>query len=200
MGVMEDIPPLSPNPAALDFLLTRRSRPPRTLGGRAPTDTELRPILEAGLRVPDHGKLEPWRLIVLQRSALDRLSTLTKTRGMELGYDAAAIDKKASSFSETPLAIAVISSLKPSDRIPNSEQLASVAAVCLSITNAALASGWGACWLTGWMASDRPFLSEGLLLLPNETVAGFIHIGEEMKTPPERPRPSLDASVTWMSE
>jgi nitroreductase len=198
MGVMSDAPPLLPNPAALDFLLTRRSRPPRMLGTRAPDAETLRLVLTAAARVPDHGKLEPWRFLVLERAACQRLAALTRTRGAELALDVDRIEKAATGFAEAPLIVAVISSPKPHPMVPETEQQASAAAVCLSLVNASLAAGWGAVWLTGWRAADRPFLTQGLELFPHETVAGYIHIGDEARVPPDRPRANIDAITTWV--
>ena len=88
----------------------------------------------------------------------------------------------------------------PSEKIPLWEQELAGGAVCLALLNAALASGWGANWLTGWMAMDRGFLSQGLTLEAHEFVAGFIHLGTETALPPERPRPDLDRITTWVAE
>lgn len=185
-------------PEVIDFLLTRRSRPAKTLAAPGPDRAALGPLLTAALRVPDHGKLEPWRLIVLDRAALDRLAGLVERRGAALGQDEAAIAKQAQAFAASPCCVAVIASPKPSAKIPQIEQLHSAGAVCLSLLNAALASGWGANWLTGWAAHDRAFLTDGLALAPAETVAGFIHIGTETAAPPERPRPDVAALTEWM--
>lgn len=189
-----------PNPAALDFLLTRRSRPAKTLRAPAPTTEELRTILTAAARVPDHGKLEPWRFVVLEPAALARLAHLARERAVAEGHDDAGIAKAAQQFEESPLSVAVIEVTKPSDKIPALEMTYSAGAACLSLLNAALAAGWGANWLTGWIAHDRTFASAALKLADNERVAGFIHIGTESATPPERPRPDLDGIVTWLSE
>ncbi len=197
---MTDPRPLSPNPETLEFLLSRRSRPPRMLGPEVPDDATLRNLLTAALRVPDHGKLEPWRLIVVRRAAIERLAALTRTRGAELGISPERIEKDASGFDTAHLIVAVISAPKPSDKVPETEQYASAASACLSLLNATLASGWGAVWLTGWRATDRTFLTQGLDLFPHETVAGFIHIGNEIRTPPDRPRPDVDALTTWIDE
>ena len=188
-----------PNQAALDFLLTRRSRPHKTLTSPAPNADQLRPLLTAAARTPDHGKLEPWRFIVLQAPALKRLGQLARTRAAELGHDGDKTDKIATMFENAPLSVAVIASPKPSDKIPEVEQTLSAGAVCLALLNAALASGWGANWLTGWTAYDRPFLTEGLALNPHEFVAGFIHLGTQTSTPPDRPRPDIDAITTVVS-
>ncbi len=188
-----------PNQSALDFLLTRRSRPHKTLTGPAPDAEALRPILTAAARSPDHGKLEPWRFIVLEEAALRRLGTLTRSRAAELGHDTEQTEKAAALFAHAPLSIAVIAAPKSSPKIPEVEQTLSAGAACLALLNAALAAGWGANWLSGWVATDRPFLQAGLNLAETEWVAGFIHIGTETSTPPDRPRPDLDAITTWVS-
>lgn len=189
---------LQRNDAALDFLLTRRSRPAKTLTGPGPDKAALTPILTAAARTPDHGKLEPWRFIVLEQAALQRLAGLARTRGAALGKEPEQITKTAIMFEAAPLSVAVIASPKPSEKIPEIEQTLSAGAVCLALLNAALASGWGANWLTSWAAMDRTFLTDGLKLDPHEYVAGFIHLGSETSTPPERPRPDLDAITQWV--
>jgi nitroreductase len=188
------------NPAALDFLLTRRSRPHKTLTTPAPDRDALHPLLTAAARTPDHGKLEPWRFIVLEQAALHRLAALTRSRGAELELDVDQVDKIAGMFETAPLSVAVVASPKASEKIPEIEQTLSAGAVCLAMLNAALAAGWGANWLTGWTAFDRPFLRQGLNLDEPEYVAGFIHMGTETSPPPDRPRPKLDTITTWVSK
>ena len=188
-----------PNPAALDFLLTRRSRPAKTLTGPVPTRDELKPILQAALRSPDHGKLEPWRLIVLERAALQRLAALIPETGARLGRTPEEITKAQAQFGNADLAVAVIEVQKPSPKIPAIEQSYSAGAVCLALLNAALASGWGANWLSGWASHDRTFAEQSLSLAANERIAGFIHIGTETSPPPERPRPDADQVISWVS-
>lgn len=188
-----------PNPAAMEFLLTRRSRPAKTLTAPAPDRAALDPLLTAAARSPDHGKLEPWRFVVLEAPALTRLGALARSRGAALDLAPEQVEKTATMFETAPLSVAVIASPKPSEKIPEVEQTLSAGAVCLALLNAALASGWGANWLTSWAALDRPFLTEGLSLAPQEFVAGFIHLGTETSAPPERPRPDLGAITTWVS-
>jgi len=188
----------APNPAALDFLLTCRSRPAKTLTGPAPDREALMPILFAGARTPDHGKLEPWRFIVLEGTALVRLAALVQARGAALALEKDKIEKMRKQFADADLAVAVVSSPKPSGKVPEIEQVLSAGAVCLSMLNAALASGWGANWLTGWAAHDRVFLRDGLGLSETESIAGFIHIGTETNAPPERPRPDVGAITEWV--
>mgnify|MGYP000111978955 CR=1 FL=1 len=186
------------NPAVMDFLLNRRSRPAKTLQGPAPSKEELEPILTAAARTPDHGKLEPWRFIVLQGVAMDRLAELARTRGAALGYDDEKTAKGAAQFVTGELAVVVVEAQKPSEKVPAIEQTYSAGAVCLALLNAALASGWGANWLSGWPSHDRAFVENGLKLSAAERVAGIIHIGTEKMTPPERPRPELAAITEWI--
>jgi nitroreductase len=186
------------NPAALDFLLTRRSRPAKTLTTPVPSRDELMPILTAAARTPDHGKLEPWRFIVLERGALERLANEVELRGAARGEAPERIEKVYRQFADSHLAVAVVASPKESEKVPEIEQVYSAGAVCLAMLNAALASGWGANWLSGWACHDREFLDVALGLEPQESVAGFIHIGTERMAPPERPRPDLDAITTWV--
>ncbi len=188
------------NQDAIDFLLSRRSRPHKTLTTPVPDKAALHPLLTAAARTPDHGKLEPWRFIVLETAALDRLGALARTRATELGHDTDQAEKIAFMFENANLSVAVVASPKPSEKIPEIEQTLSAGAVCMALLNAALASGWGANWLSGWTAYDRPFLTESLDLAPSEFVAGFIHLGTETSTPPDRPRPDLDTITTWVSE
>lgn len=190
----------TPDPAAFKFLLSRRSRPAKTLTTPVPSRAELLPMLTAAARSPDHGKLEPWRFIVLESRALLRLAGLVEIRGQALKRDEAEIEKARRQFDEAHLAVAVIEVRKPSEKIPAIEQTYSAGAVCLALLNAALASGWGANWLTGWAAHDREFVDVGLGLESHERLAGFIHIGTERSMPPERPRPDLEAITTWVSE
>lgn len=189
-----------PNPAALEFLLTRRSRPHKTLTTPVPDREDLMPLLTAAARTPDHGKLEPWRFIVLEGAAMTRLGAAVRARGAATGRDPDAIEKAALQFGNAGLAVAVVSAPKPSEKIPQIEQVLSAGAACLALLNAALATGWGANWLTGWPSHDPEFLSESLGLAPGETIAGFVHIGTETSAPPERPRPDLEAITTWVTE
>ena len=189
----------APNSAALEFLLTRRSRPAKTLAGPAPDRKSVETILQAGARSPDHGILEPWRFLVLERTALDRLADLTERRARDLGKPDEQVEKARNSFANAPLTIAIVFSPKQSEKIPHEEQVLSAGAVCLSTLNAALALGWGANWVTGWMAFDTPLLKEGLGLAGEEYVAGFVHLGTETVAPSDRKRPDLDRLVEWVS-
>lgn len=186
------------NPTALEFLATRRSRPAKTLSGPTPDRAELRDILTVAARAPDHGKLEPWRFLVLEQPAMRRLSESLPAKGIELGIEPEKVEKSVMEFANSPLAVAVVASAKPSEKIPELEQTLSAGAVCMQLLNAALAAGWGANWLSGWASHDRDWRERNLGLMPHEWIAGIIHIGTEKVQPPERPRPSLDAITEWI--
>ncbi|MCX7301836.1 MAG: nitroreductase [Rhodobacterales bacterium] len=188
-----------PNQAALDFLLTRRSYPARTLTCPVPREAELRVLLSAASRVPDHGKLEPWRFIVLSKLALTRIAGLVPGRGAALNIDPEKIAKCVAQYADADMAVVVVASPKPTDKIPALEQTYSAGAACLSLVNAALAAGWGANWLSGWPSHDRAFVTEAFHLAAHESVAGVIHIGSISAVPPDRPRPSVDAVTTWLT-
>ncbi len=186
------------NDAALDFLLTRRSRPAKTLIAPVPDRAELMTLLTAAARTPDHGKLEPWRFIVIEKPAMARLAELTVKTGERLGKSPEDIAKGRSQFDLGQLAVAVVEVQSESAKIPVVEQTYSAGAVCLALLNAALAAGWGANWLSGWASHDRGFCEEAFSLAPNERSAGLIHIATEGSTPPERPRPDLERITTWI--
>lgn len=182
----------------LDFLLTRRSRPAKLLHPPVPDRAEIETLLTAAARVPDHGKLEPWRFVVIEKPALERLAALAAARAAALRLDPDQAQKGISQFAQSPLCVAVIAAPVASDKAPPVEQTLSAGAACLSLLNAALAAGWGANWLTGWPAHDRSFVTEGLGLGTDETLAGFIHIGSCDTAPPDRPRPDLQRLTRWL--
>lgn len=185
------------NEAVLEFLATRRSHPPKLLSHPGPDHDQLSDLLTLAARAPDHGKLEPWRFVVLGRATLDRLQPILRQEVLAEGQDVAAAEKAASAFA-SPVIVAVISSPVESDKIPRWEQVLSAGAVCLGLVNAALASGWGAAWLTGFAAINKRFARTHLGLKDNEQVAGLIHIGTRDNTPPERPRPDITEKTSWL--
>ncbi len=188
------------NPAAFDFLARRRSYPAKTFNGQVPDRAALEPILNAALRVPDHGMLTPWRVLVLQRAALLRLAALAEKRGQELGLDDVAIGKGRGQFERSHLAVVVISAPMIPHKVPISEQVASAAALCMNIVNAASAAGWAAQWLTGWVAHDAVFAHQAFHAQPSQSVAGIIHIGAVGEDTPDRPRPDPARIIEWITE
>ncbi|TGN57288.1 nitroreductase [Paracoccus liaowanqingii] len=185
------------NDAALQFLASRRSHPPKLLTGPGPDQTQLTDLLTLAARVPDHGKLEPWRFIVLGRQALDALAPALQAAVLADGQDQAAADKAASAMA-SPVIVAVVFSPVNSPKVPTWEQMLSVGAVCLGLVNAALASGWGAAWLSGYVALNHDFAQAHLGIAAHERVAGMIHIGTRTLTPPDRPRPDIAAKTRWL--
>jgi nitroreductase len=188
----------APNPAALDFLLHRRSRPAKTLALPVPSRDELTVLLTAAARVPDHGKLEPWRFVVLDRAAMPRIAGLAAERAAELGYDADQTAKGRGQYDAGLCAVVVIASPKPSDKIPALEQTLSAGALCLGLLNAAEAAGWGANWLSGWPAHDAVFAARAFGTEPHEFVAGIVHIATETTLAPDRPRPDVARLTRWV--
>lgn len=189
----------APHPAALDFMLQRRSYPARSLILPIPDRTQIETILTAAARVPDHGKLEPWRFIVLEKPALQRLATLVATQAVVLNTDPEKRPKSVAQYGQADLAIVVVAVPKSTAKVPLAEQVYSAGAVCFGVLQAATALGFGANWLTGWPSYDRVFLEEGLHLVPQETLAGIIHIGTVGEEVPDRPRPDTPRLTTWLT-
>ncbi|MEM9348961.1 MAG: nitroreductase family protein [Pseudomonadota bacterium] len=180
---------------AQDFMMTRRSRPLRTLSQPAPDKDAVDVLLRIASRVPDHGKLEPWRFVVLEEPALKRIAAMAPPHIERIDAPSLA----ASQYADSPFAIVVLESPRLDSKIPRIEQTYSAAAVCMQLVNAALAGGWGVNWLSGALSHDAEFAEEAFGALPHERVAGVIHIGTCEAVPSDRPRPDLDAKTTWMS-
>jgi len=174
----------------LDFLRRRRSVPSRLLGEPGPTPAQLDALLAEAVRVPDHGKLAPWRFLRIEGAARHALGELLAARSVERDPAAApaAIEKDRQRFSHAPLVLAVIARLTPGHKVPVQEQLLSGGAVCFTLLQGAQALGFGAQWLTGWPAYD-PVVLARLGVCADEAVLGFIHVGSASAEAPERQRP-----------
>ncbi|WP_421932275.1 nitroreductase family protein [Phenylobacterium sp.] len=184
--------PQQPRPEVLSFLATRRSASAVTLAEPAPSADELAGLLRLAARVPDHGKLAPWRFIVLESAAkavfADRLEALANSRG-----DVRSAAKLAK-LKIPPLGVAVVSRPRTGE-IPEWEQVLSAGAVCATLLYAALALGYGANWITDWYAYDEE--AKAILgLEPGEKVAGFVFLGTPKEPPQERERPELASLIT----
>ena len=175
---------------ALQVLDHRRSTPSRLLSEPGPDDAQLRRMLTAAVRVPDHGHLEPWRFVVIRGDNRQRLGDVLARRSVERnpGAPAAVVEKDRTRFNQAPMAIAVIARLTPGHKVPEQEQLLSGGAVCLALLQAADALGFGAQWLTGWAAYDA-VVAGTLGLSDKEKVLGFIHVGTADERIAERKRP-----------
>ena len=189
------MPPI--NEAALAFLGTRHSYPARMLSLPLPDDTQLSALLTLAARSPDHGKLVPWRFIVLEKLALSRLSGLAKIHADTLGVDEGKRAKAHGQFDYGNLIVAVISSPKEIERVPLAEQVLSAGAVCAALVNAAQAAGFGGCWLSGWPSHERIFIQNAFGLGKHETVAGLVHLGTPSQTVPETARPNIETITEW---
>lgn len=184
-------------PDALELLTTRRSLKPFDMAGPGPTADQIETILTIGSRVPDHGKLAPWRFIVFEGEARERAGNLLAERFKAKNESATAdqIESERKRFLHAPLVIAVVSRASPHPKIPEWEQEMSAGASAMNIVHGAHALGFVANWLTGWAAFDRVAL-DALGLKPFEKIAGFIHIGRAQTPVEDRPRPALNDIVT----
>lgn len=185
----------------IDYLSTRRSMPAFQMKAPGPSQEEILDILTLASRVPDHGKLAPWRFIVFRGAERERISLeLSKiARGDKPDLSEEMIKVEETRLTRAPVVVAVVSKAAPHFKIPEWEQLMSAGAVCLNMLMAANAHGYVSNWLTEWMAYDErayPILG----VQPGEKVAGFIHIGTTDFPVTERPRPELNDIVTWVGE
>ena len=183
---------VKPVPDVLAFLAKRRSVSAVTLAAPGPSAEELDILLRLATRVPDHGKLAPWRFVILEGDAKARFAERLEALAQSHGDPTAAA--KLAKLKIPPLCVAVISSPHPG-AIPEWEQRLSAGAVCTTLLYAALAMGYGANWITDWYAYDAD--ANGLLgLEPEEKVAGFVLLGTPREPPLERERPNLAPMVT----
>lgn len=184
-------------PDALQLLKTRRSVKPMELTGPGPTSSEIDTLLSIASRVPDHGKLTPWRFIVFEGDARHAAG-----RPIAAAFRAAHPDAtpeqiafEENRLARAPLVIAVVSRSGPHVKIPEWEQQLSAGASAMNLLLAAYALGYAASWITEWYAYDRAVL-DAFGLAAGERIAGFVHIGKPAKPPEDRERPKLDAIVT----
>jgi nitroreductase len=181
--------------SALDLLLTRRSGSAKAMTGPGPSKEQLLEILQAGARVPDHGKLFPWRFIVFEGTGRNRFGEILAEVSQQEGAQENHIEEWRRRFLRAPLVIGVISHAREQIKIPVWEQELSAGAVCQNILMAVHALGFVGNWLTEWYAY-HPAVKEKLGLSPGERVAGFIYIGTSSERLEDRPRPALDRIVT----
>ncbi|MEA9589025.1 nitroreductase [Xanthomonas sp. WHRI 10064A] len=177
-------------PYSLQALDARRSVPSKQLGEPGPDEDTLLRMLTSAVRVPDHGKLVPFRFLRISGDARHALGDFLaeRTQAADPLAPPAVVEKDRNRFSDAPLAIVVIASLRPEHKVPEQEQLLTAGCVCFALLQAAQAHGFAAQWLTAWMAYD-PAVSGYLGLGENERIAGFIHIGTPRMQVPERERP-----------
>jgi nitroreductase len=193
---MTDTPRLNlPAPDAMDLLLSRRSGSAKAMTEPGPSPDQLDVMLKAAARVPDHGKLFPWRFMVFADDARARFGQILGEILEAEGEREKQIEEERKRFLRAPVVVGVISTAREQIKIPVWEQELSAGAVCQNLLIAAHASGFVANWLTEWYAY-HPKVKERLGLKPGERVAGFIFIGTSAVELEERPRPDMAAIVS----
>lgn len=183
----------------LSLLNTRYSIPSRQLGEPAPDEATLQALLQAAIRVPDHGKLEPFRLIRLQGEAKLRfgeaLAAIAERNHPEMS--GAKLEKERLRYTYAPLVVTVIARINHDSKVPEIEQKLCAGSVANNLLLGATALGFGAQWLTSWAAYDAGVASL-LGLAANESVIGFVHMGTAQMEVPDRDRPLLaNLFSTW---
>jgi nitroreductase len=183
--------------SGLSLLSTRRSASVKGLGEPGPTSEQLDQILRIAVRVPDHGKLQPWRFILFEGDARARFGDKLAQRWLELHPEqpAASAEFWRKFFLRAPCVLALISKAAPHPKIPEWEQQLSAGTVGMSILLAATAVGVGAQWNTDWPAYDKN-IAAVMHLEPHERVAGFFYLGTSTLPIEDRPRPDPAALLT----
>jgi nitroreductase len=181
----------------LGLLASRRSGSAKAMSGPGPSAEQLRIILAAGARVPDHGKLAPWRFIIFAGEARARMGQLL-AQCVEPGDQANGEERQAmerARFLRAPVVVGVVSRVREGIPIPEWEQILSAGAACQNMLIAAHAEGFTANWLTEWYAY-HPKVCEQIGLKAGERIAGFIYIGTSTAKLEERVRPDLDSLIS----
>src|ERR1043166_762525 len=195
---MTDAPVLNrPAPGCLDLLLSRRAGSAKATPGPGPTAAELRQILACAARVPDHGKLAPWRFILFEGDGRARVGEIlaAAVRASEPDASPERLAMERNRFLRAPVVIGLVSRARHGIAIPEWEQILSAGAAGMSILIAAHALGYVANWITEWCAYD-PLVAAEIGLKAGERIAGFIYIGRPAAALAERVRPNLDSLIT----
>ncbi len=191
-------PAVQPSFETLSLLAQRRSTPIALMGGPGPNRAEIEALIALAARVPDHGKLGPWRFIVFEGEARTRagekLASLVRARNSRA--DAEQIEMERVRLTRAPVVVGVISTAAPHPKIPEWEQLLCSGAVCFQLVLAAHAMGYAGVWLTEWPTYDAE-AREALGLAAHERIAGLIYLGTAKNNPPERVRPDVKTRTTW---
>ena len=183
-------------PETLDLLLSRRSGSAKAMKGPGPDADQLRRILSAGVRVPDHGKLTPWRFFLFEGEGRSRMGEiLAEVIAGERDSSPERVEQERGRFMRAPVVIGVVSRAREQIPIPVWEQQLSAGAVCMTMLIAAHAMGFVANWITEWCAY-HPKVLERIGLKPGERIAGFIYIGHPADRLEDRPRPPIDSITT----
>jgi nitroreductase len=182
----------------IDLLLSRRSVLAKDLGEPAPSAADLDTIIRAGLRVPDHGRVEPWRIQILRKPAQQKLAELCATIFARDNPSApeAQLAAERERMQRSPILLVISSHPDPQRfaKVPAIEQVLSAGALCENLLIAAQALGYGAQWVTGWPAY-HPEVRQALGHSADTEIVGFVHIGTATAVPNDRPRPDPGAIV-----
>jgi nitroreductase len=181
-------------------LNSRISSPSKHLCEPGPNPAQLREILQSAVHCPDHGRLQPWRFIIIRGAQRQKLGDLLIHRVTQTLPDASTIrlEKERTRFNFAPCIITVVHNPMKHHKVPEVEQLLSGGAVCMNMLHAAHQFGFGAQWLTGFAAYDQA-IQQALGLTGSEQILGFIHIGSKVQEPVERERPNVDSLLTEAS-
>lgn len=181
---------------AVRLMALRRSTKIVHFAAPGPTPEQLDLILRLGARVPDHGKLGPWRFVVIEGDARARAgAALAKAIENDEGADELRLKAARETFTRAPLCIMVVSTAAPHPKIPEWEQSLSAGAACFALLTAAHAVGYAGCWLTGWPVYDERARA-ALGLAANERIAGFVHLGTPVEPAVERQRAAVETRVS----
>lgn len=193
---------LNDRSSALALLASRRSASAKAMGEPGPDDRQISDILRIAVRVPDHGKLTPWRFILITGEARARAGEILARRWKALNPDhgEAILAEQRRTFTRAPVVVGVVSTAAEHPKIPVWEQQLSAGAVCQNMLVAATALGFGCQWITGWHAYDEEVLAS-LGVGRGERVAGFVYLGTSTETVTDRPRPEPASLLTrWTGE
>jgi nitroreductase len=186
-------------PEVIEFMRTRRSVPAKTMSGPGPSEAEIRTMIEIASRVPDHGKLAPWRFIRYAPAYAEKLNAICLARAMErdpaLPEELVAFERTR--FTKVPVVIAIASRTQSHPKVPVWEQELSAGAAAMNLLIAANALGYDAQWLTEWVSFDEK-LQPALGVKPGERLAGFVFIGTRTTPKTERDRPAISDVYTVM--
>ncbi|WP_267389441.1 nitroreductase [Sphingomonas sp. GC_Shp_3] len=180
----------------LSLLTTRRSGKPRDMVAPGPSAEQMQAILQVAARTPDHGKLAPWRFVVVGEGQRDQLAQVITDayRAERPQATKVEVDALVQFAHQAPALVVVLSAPHPTSKIPVWEQELSAGAACMNLLHAAHAQGFVGGWLTGWPAySDA--VRDAFGAAP-ERIAGFMFLGTPERLLDERPRPDLGAVVS----
>ncbi|MCH1552971.1 MAG: nitroreductase [Luminiphilus sp.] len=193
--------PDRPLTEALERISTRRSVKALDIQEPGPSKETLASMLATALRVPDHGKLGPWRLVTFENSDRHSFGQILADRWLELHPTAndAQVAYEQNRFLRAPVVVAVISQRQAGHKIPEWEQILSAGAVCQNLLVAASLAGFAAQWLTEWYTYDTHIQSL-FNIGDHEDIAGFVYIGSAAAKPDERARPDTQARINPWNE